>query len=35
MTSALRWAAKTDILMFHNIIVRGKVTRQVSTKHKL
>ena len=28
MTFALRWAAMRAILMFHNIIVRDKVTRQ-------
>ena len=28
MTSALRWAAMTAILMFHNLIVREKVTSQ-------
>ena len=28
MTSALRWAAMRAILMFHNLIVRDKVTRQ-------
>ena len=28
MTAALRWAAMRAILMFHSVIVRGKVTRQ-------
>ena len=28
LTSALRWAAMRAMLIFHNIIVRDKVTRQ-------